>query len=101
MDNASDKYLDIVVPTDIRALLARMPMCRTVVTTGQKATDTACAILGAAQPSVGDYTTTPDGLRLYRMPSTSRAYPLSLQKKAEAYRRMFSEVLGNDALAAD
>ncbi len=32
------------------------------------------------------------GLRLpilYRLPSSSRAYPLSLDKKAEAYRKMF------------
>ena len=28
-------------------------------------------------------------LELYRLPSSSRAYPLSLEKKAEAYKLMF------------
>ena len=28
-------------------------------------------------------------LRFWRMPSTSRAYPLPLEKKAEAYRKLF------------
>ena len=32
-------------------------------------------------------------MRLYRMPSTSRAYPLPIQKKADAYRRLFSDLL--------
>ena len=31
----------------------------------------------------------PEGLTLYRLPSSSRAYPLSLEKKTEAYREMF------------
>ena len=29
------------------------------------------------------------GLLLYRLPSSSRAYPLSFDKKVEAYRRFF------------
>lgn len=31
-------------------------------------------------------------LRLYRLPSSSRAYPLALEKKAAYYSRMFSEI---------
>ena len=30
-------------------------------------------------------------LTLHRLPSSSRAYPLALEKKAEAYRRMFAQ----------
>ena len=30
-------------------------------------------------------------LQLYRMPSSSRAYPLALEKKADAYRDFFKE----------
>ena len=41
-DNASDKYLEVVRPTDLQALLRRIPQCRAIVTTGQKATDTLC-----------------------------------------------------------
>jgi hypothetical protein len=29
---------------------------------------------------------------LYRMPSSSRAYPLSIEKKAEVYRLMLNEL---------
>ena len=35
-DNASDAFLEVVTPTDIRALLRRIPTCRTLVTTGEK-----------------------------------------------------------------
>ena len=33
-------------------------------------------------------------LRLYREPSSSRAYPMKVEKKAEYYSKMFEEVLG-------
>lgn len=95
-DNASDKYLETVLPTDLPALLARIPHCRVIVTTGEKATATLCQSLSIPEmPSVGNYTPIPDifadgqPMVLYRLPSSSRAYPLSLQKKAEAYRSMF------------
>lgn len=94
-DNASDKFLEVVTPTDIEALLARMPLCRAIVTTGQKATDTICAHFGIAQPKMGSSTTftiAGETFRLYRMPSSSRAYPMALNKKAEAYRKMFEEI---------
>lgn len=96
-DNASDKYLEIVTPTDIESLLERMPGCRAIVTTGQKATDTICQHFNIEQPKMTSYAEfIVDGntFRLYRMPSTSRAYPLALAKKAEAYQTMFREVLG-------
>ena len=38
--NASDKFLEIVTPTDLSALLEQIPMCHTIMTTGDKATDT-------------------------------------------------------------
>ena len=41
-DNASDKFLEVVQPTDIPALLHRIPQCKAIVTTGEKATDTLC-----------------------------------------------------------
>jgi G:T/U-mismatch repair DNA glycosylase len=94
-DNASDNYLEIVEPTDIVALLDRLPQCRAIAVTGQKACDTICAQLHIAQPQIGCFTTFTHGdrdLRLYRMPSTSRAYPLSLEKKAEAYKTLFANL---------
>lgn len=93
-DNASDKYLEIVEPTDVELLLRHIPACHAVVTTGQKATDTLCARFSVGQPAVGGFSTfeaVGRDMRLYRMPSSSRAYPLALEKKAEYYRRMFCE----------
>ena len=163
-DNASDAFLEVVTPTDIPALLARIPLCNSLVATGQKATEVIAATFGCEIPPVGGYiditlpeppdqvgdaaasvmsdttvmpaaatvmhvggdaaTVMHDGagtaaipntapaipattvmpyaatvmpgtdqasrhIRFWRMPSTSRAYPLPLEKKAEAYRRLF------------
>ncbi|MBR3897195.1 MAG: uracil-DNA glycosylase family protein [Bacteroidaceae bacterium] len=100
-DNASDKFLEVVEPTDISLLLRHLPQCQAIVTTGQKATDILCEQFSlTTQPSVGGYITfeTESGrtLRLYRMPSSSRAYPLALEKKAAVYGKMFEEVLSKN-----
>lgn len=99
-DNASDKFLDVVEPTDIRALLRQLPHCRVIVTTGEKATETICATMHIpAIPKVNTSVLIPgtynrDGYQicLYRLPSSSRAYPMAFDKKAEAYRKMFEEI---------
>ena len=39
-DNASDKFLEIVEPTNLNMLLEQIPLCQAIVTTGQKATET-------------------------------------------------------------
>ena len=94
-DNASDKFLEVVEPTDVGALLRKIPECRAVVTTGEKATETLCALFGVPVPPVSGYSSFKhEGrvLRLYRLPSTSRAYPLPIQRKADAYRRLFEEL---------
>ena len=91
-DNASDKFLEVVEPTDITSLLKRIPACRAIVTTGEKATGVLVEKYGCAAPKVGQSTgISIDGrpLRFFRMPSTSRAYPLSLEKKAAAYEGLF------------
>ena len=166
-DNASDAFLEVVTPTDIPALLKRIPHCRTLVTTGQKATEVVAETFHCPIPPVGGWIPlwleTPDQVggngsvaaddggvvggdgsvaacdgqqlratgsqwlkeigfsgtvpknnfvqpqeeqrlhikeeespdqasfevRFWRMPSTSRAYPMPLEKKAEAYRKLF------------
>ena len=97
-DNASDKFLQVIEPTDIRLLLLHLPHCQAIVTTGQKATDILCEQFSLTyQPPVGGFVTidTEFGrtLRFYRMPSSSRAYPLALEKKAKAYGQMFEKEL--------
>lgn len=94
-DNASDKFLEVVQPTDVAALLHRLPQCKALVTTGQKATDTLRTQFEVAEPKVGDFAEfifEDRPMRLYRMPSSSRAYPLALEKKAAAYRIMFQDL---------
>ena len=88
-DNASDKFLEVVKATDLSALLEKIQECQAIVTTGQKATDVICEVFGCSEPPVGGWTECHNGIRFWRMPSSSRAYPLPLEKKAEHYRKMF------------
>ena len=93
--NAADEHLEIVEPTDIGALLQQIPSCRDICCTGGKAAETLAEILHVATPKVGEYieTTFADRpIRFWRMPSTSRAYPLSLDKKSAAYQHMFAQI---------
>ena len=94
-DNASDKFLEVVEATDVTALLRQLPECKAIVTTGQKATDTLRQQFNVEEPKVGDYSEfifEGPAMRLYRMPSSSRAYPLALDKKATAYRIMYQDL---------
>ena len=54
-DNASDAFLEVVTPTDITALLKRIPHCRTLVTTGQKATEVVAEAFHCPIPPVGGW----------------------------------------------
>ncbi|MCU4412446.1 uracil-DNA glycosylase family protein [Acinetobacter sp. WU_MDCI_Axc73] len=95
--NASDKFLQIVTPTNLENLLEQIPHCNTLMTTGDKATDTLMLSLpeSTEKPQLGQSTQTyfvGRWLDLYRMPSSSRAYPLALEKKAEAYRVLFENI---------
>ena len=100
-DNASDKFLEVVESTDIYALISQLPQLRAIVTTGEKATETICASLAIPEiPKVNTFVhlsppPTGEGLGvrlLWRLPSSSRAYPLSFDKKVAAYKQMFSAV---------
>lgn len=95
-DNASDKFLEIVQATDIKALLNSIPCCSAIVTTGQKATEILTEQLNIGEPKIGEYIDFQHNnkpVRFYRMPSSSRAYPLKLESKAEFYAKMFREML--------
>lgn len=95
-NTASDKDLEVVTPTDVAALLRQAPQCQAVCTTGQKATDVLCQQLAIDQlPRVGDsvpFTFEGRPMRLWRMPSSSRAYPMAVERKADFYRPMFDAI---------
>ena len=116
--NASDAFLEVVTPTDIPVLLERIPECKALVTTGQKATEVISERFCCAVPPIGGYidislderpaavagincssgnpAASARRLRFWRMPSTSRAYPLPLQQKAEYYSRLWIGVQSLD-----
>lgn len=89
--NASDKFLEVVTPTDIGALLRTVPACRAVAATGEKAAEIFAAAVGCDAPAVGaavEFGFEGRAMRFYRMPSSSRAYPLSVERKAVVYEGM-------------
>ncbi|HHV02833.1 MAG: uracil-DNA glycosylase family protein [Bacteroidales bacterium] len=101
--NASDKYLEVIEPVDFAWLLDRLPLCGSVAATGQKAAATLLQVIagdGFGQqltlPRLGEYVLfhyRGKAVRLYRMPSSSRAYPMSLERKTFYYKKMFTELL--------
>lgn len=92
-NNASDKFLEVITPMDIAGILDKLPNCTSIITTGEKATQILCDTYAAISPKVGQSVGLKIGqkpITLYRLPSSSRAYPLSLDKKSDAYRHVFS-----------
>ena len=88
-DNASDKFLEIVEPIDMAGFLDDHPTISCIITTGEKATSVVAAQAAIEVPAIGVPVNCRVGeheFTLWRMPSTSRAYPLPLEKKAAAYR---------------
>ena len=99
-NTASDKDLEVVEPTDLKGMVDRLPHLKDIVTTGQKATDVLCDCFGiGTQPKVGEnveFMYKNRQLRLWRMPSSSRAYPMKVEKKAEYYQKLFDIVKNKD-----
>lgn len=96
-NNAADRFLEVVTPVDLSALLAAMPECQHIMTTGDKATATLLQLLppDTAAPKIGQ----PSQMQfkdriliLNRLPSSSRAYPLALEQKASIYGDYFRTV---------
>ena len=93
--NASDKDLEIVEKTDISALLSQIPLCHDIVCTGQKSFSVLPEDFGVPVPAMGAYnefTLAGRVMRLWRMPSSSRAYPMKLEDKAAYYRDMMKTI---------
>ena len=93
--NASDKDLEIVEKTDIPALLSKIPLCHDIVCTGQKSFSVLTEDYGVPVPAMGSYnefTLAGRSMRLWRMPSSSRAYPMKLDEKARYYREMMQHI---------
>ena len=93
---ASDNDLIAVRETDLAQLLDMMPSCGMVVSTGGKSAEICARQFGVQVPTVGSFVDAVFAgrpIKLWRMPSSSRAYPLALAKKAEAYAECFKSIL--------
>lgn len=94
-NTASDKDLEIVQKSDLDGMLHKLSLCKAVVTAGQLATTVFADHFGIECPRVGksvDFNFEGRTLQLYRMPSSSRAYPMKVENKAEIYRPMFEQI---------
>ena len=94
---ASDKDLEVVEQADLDGMLRSLPECKAVIAAGQLATTlfTDHYHIDARKMKMGDhldFTFEGRTIRLYREPSSSRAYPMKVEKKAEYYDRMFQEI---------
>ncbi len=94
---ASDKDLEIVEAADLDGMLCVLPECKAVLTAGQLATKVFTEHYGidAREMKMGEYRMfnfEGRSLRLYREPSSSRAYPMKVEKKAEYYESMFRDL---------
>ena len=109
--NASDKDLTVVTSVDLDIILPQVPKVQALFTTGGKATEVLLNLLNepiakSKHPKTNqsidypyewqdtdDYSKTEvNELTLYRLPSTSRAYPLALDKKVAAYKDFFKKI---------
>lgn len=98
--NASDKFLNIRKQIDLPAILAEIPECIAIATTGEKAAGVIADLTGTEIPKMGEFseceltdsTGTVRHFQHWRMPSSSRAYPLPLAKKAAEYEKMVHSI---------
>lgn len=93
--NASDKFLEIVEPIGLEAMLARMPLCRTIVTAGEKSASIIAELTHTKTPVTGETVEFVLNGTVYshcRMVSSSRAYPMPVEQKAEKYAALFSKI---------
>lgn len=100
-NNASDKFLQIITLTDINSLIVTAKKCKLIITTGEKATTTLCEDFGILKlPAIGQPIEIPGlfnsyntQIKLCRLPSSSRAYPLAFEKKVEIYSHVLTSML--------
>ena len=96
-NNAADKYLQIIQVTDLNKLLSQLPMCKHIITTGEKATQLILEYYQQSDQKIDigsniELNFKDGGTKLHRLPSSSRAYPLPLVRKAEIYQSCFSKI---------
>ncbi|WP_432480613.1 uracil-DNA glycosylase family protein [Moraxella sp. ZY200743] len=94
-DNASDAFLKVVEKVGVAELLKQMPACTHIITTGERSSEVLLSDFGIKPPKIGQsvqLTIAKRTVYLHRLPSSSRAYPLALTKKAAYYQAVFAGI---------
>ncbi len=96
-NNASDKFLEIVEPLNISEILHQIPLCHTFIPAGHKATQALRLHFSEKikHPPMGgceSFSYQGRNFSICRLPSSSRAYPMPLVKKAEIYKQCFKDI---------
>ena len=89
--NAADQFLEIEETMDIAQFLRELPKCIAIATTGEKPTQTLCRQFDVEDPVVGghsEFLFRERSITIYRMPSSSRAYPKPIDEKAKIYAQI-------------
>ena len=98
-ENASDKFLEVVETLDFEKILTLAPLCNTIITTGEKSGEIIQEYFGINKlPKIGErefFGWKGRNMQLYRVPSSSRAYPKSLNDKSQIYRCVFDMIKKN------
>lgn len=92
---ASDADLKVKASINIKEVLVKLPKCNLIVSTGGKSAEILSKALAINLPLTGQPVkiaiADKRDITLYRMPSSSRAYPMSIEKKAAMYAKMFAD----------
>lgn len=93
--NASDAHLEVLENFDFLSALKSMPECLALAATGQKSLETVFKTIPPSDLKIGEsaeFSAFGRSFRIFRMPSSSRAYPMALERKAQFYKVMFCAI---------
>ncbi len=94
-DNASDAHLEVLENFDILGALKVMKECKVICATGQKSLETIFKTIGEVKLEIGasaEFFIGKKKYKIFRMPSSSRAFPMKIERKAQFYKAMFEEL---------
>ena len=80
--------MQVIERINLSEIITQIPDCKSIISTGDKSAEIVADILGVKTPAVGEFVEAVFSnrtIRLYRMPSTSRAFPLKIEVKVQAY----------------
>lgn len=90
--DSSDKNLEVIEAYNIRQIVSENKSIKHIVVTGEKASETLCLNLGIGAIKTGEMKIVNidnRDINVWRMVSSSRAYPLSIEKKTAVYSKLF------------